>query len=404
MQSILKGKALANDFTDKDLVFSIFNVALEIGIDENFIYHQMAVFEFHHPNGDLNNSLKFVAKIEDNYSVESKLIPKSVLHTKANILRKLASQTQNVRQKRSLRNQSLSILNKSTKNSKDSMPFVTKGYLLIDELNDLNSIGENQDFKVDRVFVDIVKDFELNLKEAYSKFPNHPEILLLESRYSECIDNSPRSLEALQTAYRLNKDNLYTVIRYTRNKLKDGKTDDALKVIGEYLKNHPTSKEANYEIASIYLSLGQKNNSELISKYLRKSFSTGDANFNARFEYARHEFIYGDVEKSLIEFEELFNSSVPSSIKNKLQKPILDERENPCVYQGFIFSLHDSFGFVRSESFPCNFYVSFDAMDNENDWDELSVNDQVYFSLAFTFRGPRIVKLSRLDCIFNSSV
>lgn len=62
---MIKGRILADEFTNKSLVNSIFNVAEDAGIHPAVINHQRAVFELHHPGGDLRSALNYINKAEE---------------------------------------------------------------------------------------------------------------------------------------------------------------------------------------------------------------------------------------------------------------------------------------------------------------------------------------------------
>lgn len=89
----------------------------------------------------------------------------------------------------------LRLLNENIRTShKNSMPYVTKGYLLIDETKDLSDNDEH--------LVEIIKDFESNLSSGYKKYPYDEALLALEHDFSKQIDSLPKAITKLSDALR----------------------------------------------------------------------------------------------------------------------------------------------------------------------------------------------------------
>ncbi|HCV3156055.1 TPA: hypothetical protein OV529_003590, partial [Acinetobacter baumannii] len=232
LEIILKGKLLANEFHDKNLVNSIYNVADEVGLNKSYLLHQRAIFESHHENGNLSLAMDYIKSIDGHdYFYDMR----AVNHTRANIYRKIAQRSSNDQDKVKYRGLGLKLLNENIRTShKNSMSYVTKGYLLLDEIKDISDNDES--------IVEIVKDFEANLTAGYKKYPYDEALLALEHDFSREINNLPRAVSKLSEALRKNSDNIFLVKRYAKFYIEKGDFDLARKTMINFLRNHINNK------------------------------------------------------------------------------------------------------------------------------------------------------------------
>ena len=149
-----------------------------------FILHQRAIFEINHQNPNYELALDYLKRINSN---DGYYDMRTVEHTKANAYRKIALNSSSKQDKIKYRNLSLKLLNDNIRTSnRTSMPYHTKGLVLLDEIKDCDN--END-------LVDIIKDFENNLSAGFKKFPYDESLTVLEHDFSDEIDNSPRAIE-----------------------------------------------------------------------------------------------------------------------------------------------------------------------------------------------------------------
>lgn len=391
ISQLIKGKALASQFTEKPLAYAIFNAAEEAGIHPSVIFHQRAVFELHHPGGDLRAALNFIIKAEED---PGNISPRTLSHTKSNIFRRLAIVSDIPLEKNKLRQDALNILNRGINNSNDSLSFFTKGQILLEDLKDktlqfTNNENGNATEIQNEVINEISKQFELNLTKGLQLFPGDEKLLNLESSFSSFLEDSPRALMALEKSYKRNKDSIFTAIRLSRFYFKKDETKEpAIRLIKEILLNHPTNKEAHYEMARMLISINEKDNKSQILQHLKRSFSSGDTHYDARFYYARHEYLYGDSSKASSEFKQLSKINLSPAILHRVRGEVKNNEGNAVVYSGSVVSLHTSFAFVKCNDFSDNIYIHFRSMTNEDEWKLIKKESTVFFNLGFTFKGP----------------
>ncbi|MCL6176533.1 SIR2 family protein [Acinetobacter baumannii] len=378
LDCILKGRVLAEEFSNKELAHSIFNVAQDIGVNNAFILHQRAILEINHANPNYELALDFLKRI-DNSDIYYDM--RTVEHTKANAYRKLALNVSSRHEKIKYRNLSLKLLNENIRTSvKSSMPYHTKGLVLLDEIKDCDN--END-------LVDIIKDFENNLSLGFRKFPYDESLILLEHDFSKEMNNSPRAIEKIKEALRKNSDNVYIVQRYAKFYI--GKKDypEARTCMLNFLRNDVNNRAINYLMAYSYIDENEKLYNNQAISYLKKCYSSNDTNYEPKFLHARLEYIYQSEEKALKLFKDLSQSNVRPKIKNRISLPITDIDGNEVFFEGQIVTVNDQFGFVKTTKYTENIYIHKSAMSDQEEWEALRPNDPIKISICFSFRGPR---------------
>lgn len=384
ISQMIKGKVLAEEFTNKSLVYSIFNVAEDAGIHQSVINHQRAVFELHHPGGDLRAALIYITKAEENSGNISK---KTLQHTKANIFRRLALVSNSDVEKRKLRHDALVILNNSLSGTRDSLPYFTKGQILFEELKERMELLKDSEATDDEMINEITKNMESNIIAGLQLFPSDEKILMLESDYSKYINDSPRALKALEQSLRKNKDSIYTAIRLSRTYYAIDRCDDAISLLRSTLSNHQINKMLHFELAKLLILSGESENKSEILTHLKRSYSTGDTHYEARYNYARHEYLYGDITKAKKEFSELSKVMVSPSLLNKVRGEIKNSDGNKNLFLGEIVSVHGSFCFINCIDFSENIYAHYTSLTDVRNWSAILPGEKVSFFVGFSFKG-----------------
>lgn len=396
IQQLVKGRLLATQFSDRALVAQIFEAALESGLHASVVDHQRAVFEMHHPHGDLRSAMSIMSRVEQNPGT---LSSKSISHTKANILRRLASAAKTDIERIRYRQDALVILNFATRNSRDALPFLTKSQLLLEQLRERMDEGDdNSESEIDiRVVSELTKEIEGTLRQGLQQFPEDERLLSFEAELSKFLNNSPRALKALERAFAKNKESVFTAIRLARQYMENPDSRaKALAMMRKLSSEQPLSKEAHFELARMLDSLGDETNRAEIGQHLKRSFSAGDSHFEARFQYARHQFLYGRPEDARKEFLSLSKIPLNPGNLNQARAEVRDVSGNPIWFDGTIFSLHDSFAFIRCVNFHDDIFMHFKSMTPSEDWESLTVGEKVKFTLGFAYKGPKAKKVHRV--------
>ena len=226
------------------------------------------------------------------------------------------------------------------------------------------------------------------------RFPDDESLLNFEAVLSNFLSNTPRAVRALERAYKSNKDSVFTTIRLAR--LYTVQSDDREKAIAMLRKltaAQPLSKDAHYELAQVLIAYGEKSNAQEISHHLKRSFSPGDSHLDARFAYARHEYLFGSLESAKAEFEGLKKSGLSPSALEQVRKEIKDLNGQAIEYNGKVASIHDSFAFVSIAEFQDQVFMHHSAALSSERWDSIESGINVQVTIGFSYKGPAVKRL-----------
>lgn len=384
LELLIKGRFLAKEFSYKEHIYQIYKIAENIGLNKSYLLHQQALFESVHENGNLDLALETINKIDKddpNYDI------RIVNHTRANIYRKLAQKSIGIEEKSLYWNLGLKLLNENIrKRNRSSSNFSTKGYILLDEIKNSN-LQESS-------LITQINEFESNLSSGFKLFPYDEALLVLEYDYSKFLEDRPNTIDKLKNALIKNSDNIYILQRYAKYYINKKEFKIARDSMSLFLRNNINNKDINFLMAQSYMKDNEKENVDTIISFLKRSYSANDNSYLNKFEHARFEYIYKDERKAGIIFEELQSSNLPASIKNKERGEVLDSLGKPRIFSAYIVTINQDFGFVKCSEFAENIYVHKSSISNEEDWDLLNKNDSVIISLCFSFKGPRVKKIS----------
>lgn len=395
LSRLVKGRVLADEFSDKRLVADIFQAAMDSGLSSAVIDHQRAVFELHHPHGDLKAAMAMILRAEQSPGT---IQPKTLKHTKANILKRMAAVAQTPLEKHKLRGDALHILNIATRNPKDSLPFLTKGQLLLDELKEKIDHHDPTSNLDSRVVSELTKQIEKTLREGLQNYPGDQTLLTFEAELSKFLKDSPRATQALERAFAADPDNAFTTIRLARLYFSQvDARDKAAQMLRKAAASNPTNKEVHFELARMLTELDEMAHKQEIGQHLKRSFSPGDTRYEARLLFGRHQFLYGDRQLSKREFAQLSKAAVPPDMLHRIRHDLRDATQVPIRYSGVVATMHDSFAFINCAEWPDHVFVHFSQFKPEEEWTELRVGSRVSFSLGFNFKGPAAKNVRRVE-------
>lgn len=388
---IIKGKTLAELFSDRAYVDQIFTIAIETGASRGFIEHQKAVFELSHPGGSTRRAMDALTEAGKTTSYASS----SLMHTKASVLRKMATEALSDSERDRYRADAKVILEKQLKTAVHSHPFHTLGQILIDEIKEklrylINNNQDDADKFSGRVLTTLISKTEETIYNGLQKFPNDEYLLTLQSDLAQILQDEPKAIVALETAFRTNPRSGFVASRLARYYKDINEVGKAIIVLEKCLEQNPTSKEVHLELAMIYIEQDEQNNTQSIIHHLRRSFTEGDVNYDAQFWFARHQFIYGDKEASKRIFMTLNKARLSPKMRNLPRALIKDSSGNDVFYEGSVKSLNDNYCFVECIPLRSDIYAFYNQFE-QDDWDHLDNYSILRFNIGFTMRGPVVV-------------
>jgi tetratricopeptide (TPR) repeat protein len=388
---LVRGHGISESLRSRALGRAFYDAALRVAPHEGFLLQQRAIFEMEE-GGDLPLAESFLTKARG-------LEPhnKSIQHSQAVLLRKQAPATMNPLLRQRLRDRAKMLLSPQlSADAEHSYGFHTAGQIALDELRDvLGGTGEEKpDAALERRIVDTAKDFERYVQEGLQRFPLNEHLLALESDYRKLVHENTQAETALRKAFNANPRHEWIAIRLARTLDLAGKADEAKQVIIRCLQENPSSKRVHYELAMLYMKQG--GDRALIADHLRRSFTSGDQNYDAQFWYAREQFLAGNTADAKTIFNALRSANIPLQLRNEVRGTVTDETGRSRVYVGNVANIEDAYMFVRCPDFAADIFVHRTRAPDE-DWSRFSRGSRVAFTLGFTMRGATASTIRPLD-------
>jgi tetratricopeptide (TPR) repeat protein len=375
--NLIRGRQVVAMFPSVELGRLLFDAAETVSRDDSHVLHQRAIFEIRHPGGSLERAEKYA---HDAFQLRGN---RSINHTRADIARKQANQTDDPLKREAFRRTARNLL---TVSSNDEYYLHTKALLAIDELTDLIATAKSNASKgTDRAIVDATKEVETAIQRGLQAAPDSPEMRTAEALFRETIDQDGLAEIALKKAFDLNPRQDWLAAQLARRFIAKGDPKSAIETLLRCLAENPSSKIAH--LATARTMMASTPNSATIIEHLKASFSSGDDNFEVQFWYARELFIRGLHDLS----EKLFSSideRAPSTFRRVARDEIQNDDGSIRMMSARILRIEEGYAFVRFDSYACNVFAS-RGDSEETEWNKVKANGQVRASIAFTRRGAR---------------
>lgn len=386
---LVKGKRLAELFERKDLAISVFDAAEKANPQMSYLYHQRAILELNHFNGNEETAAELLLKAEVAAQSEG-YRDSSIQHTKANLLRKRALTAKSKIERDRYRADARSILKPQVAKNDGSYPEHLLGLVLLDELKeffDQKNISPETQFNelTEQSIIRVTSDLSKIIDGQLLKNPNDALITRLRSDFLMIVGKEPKAISVLESFHKRNPENGSITRIYAEALLDIDQLDQAISVIRSAVLSCPTDKLASLSLAKMLITKDEFANYESILSFLRRSFSDGDSHYEARLLYARCSLLYGDLSRGKEEFHQLQRSYIPS--KDKCFFPVFNSDGSIKRYTGKVLSKQTGFGFISTSDLRFNVYFR-QCNVQSSEWDVLGPGDTVVYSLGFTYRGP----------------
>jgi cold shock CspA family protein len=173
-----------------------------------------------------------------------------------------------------------------------------------------------------------------------------------------------------------------------------GKGDEAKQTLVKCLGENPSSKSVHFELAQMLIH--EDGDRELIANHLRRSFVSGDQNYEAQFWFGRQAFLSGRYDEANRTFGALRTAAISSALRNQVRGVVRDKSGRNRVFLGEVVTNSDAYMFVRCPDFAENIFVHRTRVADER-WPEFERGRKVAFTLGFSMRGPTVDFISPLD-------
>jgi cold shock CspA family protein len=142
---------------------------------------------------------------------------------------------------------------------------------------------------------------------------------------------------------------------------------------------------------ALHLMHGERPDIDAVADHLRRSYSAGDRNFEARYDLAQLLFLQGNLDGCRNLFEEI-DKSAPPQFRRMTPRSDNVFTKRLASYEGTITALRESFAFIRSVAY-LNDIFGHRSLSDPDIFDELGVGEEVNFKLRFNREGPTAVAI-----------
>tara|TARA_R110000796_G_scaffold88850_4_gene191937 strand:- start:91483 stop:94575 length:3093 start_codon:yes stop_codon:yes gene_type:complete len=373
--ALTNAKKLMEAFRDVEKIRAIYSVAYENLGEDASLLQQESIFEMNAHGGNLEKADSLLKKAH-------LLEPKNglIAHSKAEFLLRKAQKTSQPLIITKLINSAKEICAEIVGNIRNKN--IVHGYhtllkILLFELKILFDNGPQE--TIERK----IQEFEKTINKVMQNYPKESFILDAESSFNQLIDNSPRALESMKSAFEINKRSPYLATRLANYYVENQNINEAMEILQESVNLNPNNKDLNFRYARLLMEKNPEDYSEL-KHYLRKSFTKNDKRYEAQFWYARTLYLLGEEENKEY-FNYLKGVSLDVRIKRQPQGEVTFNGTLK-IYEGTVTKTEDSYGFVKEDLSGESFYFY-----RGRSMGELRKNNRVKFKKAFSYNGPTAI-------------
>lgn len=386
---LLKGRRLAEAFERKGLALAVFDAAEAASPPGSYLLHQRAILELNHKDGNLEAANDLLRRAEVEVRREG-FGDASIQHTRANLLRRRANAAHQLIEKERYRADARAILRPQLGQRDNSYPEVLYGQLLLDEIRDaldrgLDTATAGREAMSAEPHVRLINELSSLLDRSLQHRPTDGPMTLLKADFLKVLGKSPNAIRVLEKYCEKNDAGSLIVKVLAETLIAAGRIGDAVSALRPAVIAAAGDKALNLAMAKALIALDENGNGQSIVGHLRRSFSDGDSNYEARLLFARCNMLYGDLERGKDEFASLRRLYIDS--REKARVPVLNSDGTPRRYLGWVATRQFGYGFIASNDlrFDVFFHKNHTGADT---WEKLNRGSNVTFSLGFSFRGP----------------
>lgn len=381
-RKLLRGRSLLEEFSDHQMIETIYRNARLKAQDSAYLLHQMGIYEMNRPDGNL--------QVASQHLNQAKVLApndRTIVHSLAELQLRRAERAGTTPEFHSLIDEAQSLARSLTgTNAVVSHGFHTLAKVYMAKLSKM----QGQEESTDAAITHAIRDVEKVLQEGLQRFPNDPYLLAAESQMGELLSDDIRVMNALKAAFEKNPNNAYIVLRLTKNLLRDGQLEEVRSVYKRALEAGVVDKNIHFNYAKHLIDTGDGNNTD-IQYHLRRAFTDGDRNFEAQFWYARQLYINGSLEDSESRFRQLRNSRGDPNEKRRVRGEIV-ENNQLRMFSGNISYLGADYGFVDRDGSADRVFLHPNNMEPLV-WSNLERGSRIRFAIGFNYWGATATKV-----------
>ena len=383
-RQMVRGRVLQELFPSSEMVRHIFKVARDTVGADPFLLQQIALYEMNSPNGSLHRAAELLAQAANltPYDLSIKHSRAELLLRFADIARTPLEREQRLREAMRI---AISLRDDSTGRVRGSYAFHTIAKIGLKRLEDL--LRDTATTVSEETVSSAIKSVEGSLLDGLQRFPNDSYLLTAEAQLATLLKDSARAISAMRSAFKANPRNGVIAVRLAKSLEASSFHSEARSTLQTGLDNNPSDKKLHYALAK-FLMCHDLQSVDQVEYHLQRSFTSGDANYDAQLLYARQLFIKGDIDGSQERFRTLKVAKVSPDVRNHMRYPL------DGWFSGRVVQLEATYCFVIRDGIGDWVFTHRSEVDVAL-WKTLVVGSRVRFHIAFTMRGPAAADLTR---------
>ena len=383
-RKLIRARSLLDDFPDHQMVEAIYSSAQRTARDYPYLLHQMGIYEMLRANGSMLRATDMLGRAQT-------LAPfdRTITHSLAELeLRKAESARTELEFQSCLRTATELARRLAGPNAADSHGYHTLAKVVLTKLRKI--MGSSSEYWSDLEFSDAIRDMERLIQEGLQRFPEDPYLLDSESQLGELIADESRAITALRTAFDRNPHSQFIAVRLAKLLVRNGEVEGAVQVYRTAIDSGVVDKQIHFNYAKLLID--RHASGEEIEFHLRRSFTEGDSNDEARFWFARQVYINGKTSEARDRFRRMKDLPINPSYKRKIRGVVLAEN-GPRIFSGRIDRLEYNHGFIIRDGTGDS--VFFHAQNEDPGmFGNLGLFKRVSFSIGFNFWGATALDIS----------
>lgn len=369
-RQMIRGRTLEKLFSDPSFVEEIYDQAIRKSGENGFLLHQKGIFEMNRPGANLSKAtdlLERAAQLEPrNTNIQHSLGELSL--KRAELARTPLEKEKHLQLARSKARQML-----NTETTSHSLHTLAK--VAIMRLKEGLRDGLSLDAPTFQI---LVKEAEDTIRGGIQRFPTDSHLLDARAQLAKLLNEKPRVIESLKTAFNANKKLSYLALQLYSCYLEAGDKDQAEAVLKEGLNASRGDRKLSYAYGSFIMDEGRSPDESLY--YLRSAFVPGDSNYAAQIKFGRELFRAGRYEESIEFFAKIGRKGL-GAFAGVVMYPL------PLPRTGIVAQLGRGYIRVKENESKMIIYVKRGDITDET-WNALVEGDRVQFYIGFNAFGP----------------
>ena len=382
-RQMVRGRAIQELFPSSEMARHVFKVALNTVGTDPFLLQQVALYEMNSQDGSLNRAAELLDQAAGAAPYDL-----SIKHSKAEFQLRLADIARTPLEKEQRLREAMRIASSLRDDrlgrvSGGAYAFHTIVKIGLKRLEDV--LDPTAPTVSEEAVSSAIRSVEDSLLDGLQRFPDDSYLRTSEAQLAELLKDSERAIFAMRSAFKTNPRNGVIAVRLAKSLEAVGDPSGARAILKTGLDNTPGNKKLHYALAK-FMMRHEPQAVDQIEHHLQRSFTNGDANYDAQLLYARHLYAKGDIAGAKGRFRSLAVAKVGPDIRDQMRYSL------DGWFSGRVVRLEATYCFVARDGLA-DWVFTHRSKVNAALWTTLRVGSRVRFHIAFTMKGSAAADL-----------